>query len=315
MAAITRNPNKTLRDRIVWGAMSAWFGIPAAVAGTTALATGNLEIGVITGMGPLVGISVIVMATIMTISHDPTIRAPATIDPVSVKRMMERLVSMATRGLRSEERHDAQRDVDRGIEQMTILLGKDPWIAVEDENPAEAPEHMEMRAERISQSMDLAEWSASRIGHDRKEYVGSLAGCLAAMVAIIRDFGLDPRGMVPGTRRLPGQDLGAPVPLPLLAAPVRTLADEWLNGDNAGVPEMERIVADTAATRELKALEADWARARATSEPENVDAVDASFRIGVDRISATLSEAITLRARKDRDQLSTNVRYLDAKHA
>lgn len=308
------DPNRSLRHRIISGTIATWLGAPAVTAAITAFTTNSLETIALNAAGPFLPMTLVTLCVVLNITDVPTARLPSTMDPKSVRRMMDRIVSIATRGLRSQERFDAQRDIDRGMEQMTALLGKDPWITIEDHVRTDAPVHMLMRAERISGAMMLAEWSQKRLGHDQNEYAELLARCLPSMVAIIRDFGLDPRNLVPGTARLPGQDLSSPVPLPLLAAPVRNLADEWLNGDNTGVPEMERILADGAATRDLRSLEADWARARATSEPEDVDAVDASFRVGVDRISATLSEAIGLRARKDRDQLSTNVRYLDAKH-
>lgn len=308
-------PNLRIRQRIFGAIMTAWLGIPAVTTGGVAIATGSIETGLSVAAAPLLVLTITTMAIALGVTDKPTARIPVTMDPRSVRRMLERLVSIATKGLKSEDRFDAQRDIDDGIRQMTALLGKDPWIPVEGHKRIEAPVHMVMRAERISSCMLLGDWSEKRLGHDAEEYAELLASCLPSMVAVIRDFGLDPRNLVPAMTRLPGQDLGNPVPLPQLAAPVRSLADQWLNGDNTGVPEMERILADGAATRDLRSLEADWARARATSDPEDVDAVDASFKVGVDRISATLSEAIGLRARKDRDQLSTNVRYLDTKHA
>lgn len=257
----------------------------------------------------------VVGAMIGVLGDPPTRRIPAHMDPSSVSRMIERLRSISSIGLPARDRHDAQRDIDDGCSQLEAMFGKQPWIAVDKQPADQVPEHMALRSERIGQATDLGRWAADPKGRDRTDYAKHLATVLPTLVAVARDFGLDPRTLDPGTRRLPGQTLDDPVPLPELAAPVRALAREWLEGDNATVPTLERITADTAATGELDALEAAWAQARASNPPEEIDTVDASFRRGVDRISAALSDAIALRARSDRDVLDTNVRFLDSKHA
>lgn len=244
----------------------------------------------------------------------PTLALPKGFDRGSFPRMLDRLASISMNGLPPSERIAAQRDIDAGDEHLRHMLGKEAWVSVSGKNGEPVPETMRMRSEAITSRAMLAKWSSSKHGVFEAGFRNELAGILPTIVAIIRDFGLEPRGFAPSSRRLPGQDLGAPTAVPLLAAPARTLAAEWLNGDNGSVPMLDRIEADKAATTELDALESAWVQARSTTPPEEVDGVDASFQRGIGRLCATLSETIALRARTDRDVLETNVRYLDVKH-
>lgn len=245
----------------------------------------------------------------------PTMRPELGTDMQAMNAMLTRLRDISRDGLPVSERQEAQSEIERAAVLLEQLLGSEPWVAVREFAAKEPKEHMRLRSESINDHIELGEWAARPNGTENRPYRRHLASILPTLVAVMRDFGLDPGTFAPVAKRLPGQDLGTPVSLPLLAAPVRTLANEWLTGDNASVPMLERITADAAAGRELDALEAAWANARVSSAPEDVDEVDAQFLKGVDRISATLSEAVALRARKDRDVLSTNVRYLDAKLA
>lgn len=243
-----------------------------------------------------------------------TLAAPEGFDTSSFGRMLERLRTISRDGLSAADRIAAQRDVDAGSEHVHHILGKEPWVAVANLESKPASDQMRMRSDTMEEAARLGRFAGAKHGISAEIFRQELAAILPTIVAIVRDFGLEPRGFAPNSRRLPGQDLGTPTAVPLLAAPARTLAAEWLNGDNGSVPMLDRLEADKAATTELDALESAWAQARSTTPPEEVDGVDASFQRGIGRLCATLSETIALRARTDRDVLETNVRYLDVKH-
>lgn len=252
---------------------------------------------------------------IVTAAEDKrTLTLPEGFDASSFARMLERLRTISRDGLSAADRIPAQRDVDAGSDHIQHILGKEPWVAVANLQSKPASQQMRMRSDAMEEAARLGRFAGAKHGVSPEIFRQELAAILPTIVAIIQDFGLEPRGFAPSSRRLPGQDLGNPTAVPLLAAPARTLAAEWLNGDNGSVPMLDRLEADKAATTELDALESAWAQARSTTPPEEVDDVDASFQRGIGRLCATLSETIALRARTDRDVLETNVRYLDLKH-
>lgn len=248
------------------------------------------------------------------VSEMPTRSLPTGTDRRSFTIMVERLASISRSGLSPAERLHAQREIDAADEQLRHMLGKETWVSVAGLPSKPAEPNMRLRSEALSSNTEITRWSAAKHGVFEYGLRTRLALLLPTIVAVIRDFGLDPKGFAPSTRRLPGQDLDHPTAIPLMAAPARTLAAEWLDGDNGSVPTVDRMDADKAATTELDALESAWAQARTTADAAQVDDVDASFQRGLDRISARLSAAIMLRARTDRDVLETNVRYLDVKH-
>jgi hypothetical protein len=309
------DPNAKRADRMMGGlaasalALPPTLGVGMYMAGAHGLAIGFVTLVVVMAEGMLGSMFANAMTCV------PTMRPAIGTDMQAMSTMLKRLRDVSRHGLPASERHEAQSEIGRASELLEQMLGCEPWVAVREFTAQEPKEHMRLRSEYINDHVEIGEWAARPNGTEDRPFRRHLASILPTLVAVMRDFGLDPGTFAPEARRLPGQDLGTPISLPMLAAPVRTLANEWLTGDNASVPMLERITADAAAGRELDALEAAWANARVSSAPEDVDEVDAQFLKGVDRISATLSEAVALRARRDRDVLSTNVRYLDAKLA
>jgi hypothetical protein len=306
--------NQRRFDRIIGGGFALWILIPVLNMATAMLPGFSYDGALGRSVGVFIMGAFMLMLTVSNMDSTPTRRLPDGFERRSLSIMLDRLIAIASKGLPAGERRTAQQEIDAGAEQLTLMLGKNPWVAIKGHDKHAAEEHMDQRADDLRRYSHIGKKAEKIHGTGTREFTENLSVVLTTMVAVIRDFGLDPRNLAPGNRRLPGQNLGDPVPLPRLAAPVRTLAEDWLKGDNASVPPLERITADTAATTELAALETAWANARSSAEPEDVDAVDESFGRGVDRISAALSDAIALRARTDRDALDVNVRYLDAKH-
>jgi hypothetical protein len=309
------DPNRKHAIRIAVGIWLASFSI---VAGTMWLSIAKDYEPYLVVLTTMVAAIVAAVPTVVgfTFAFEPITSAlPAGSDPQALSRMLGRLVSISRKGLPAGDRMAAQREIDAGSEQIEHLFGKEAWVVANELAANPVPDQMSIRSETIASSEMLGRLAARKHGTSPAYFKTLLAWILPTIVAVIRDFGLDPKGFAPSSRRLPGQDLGTPVSVPLLASRARALACEWLDGDNAGVPMLDRIEADKAATVELDSLESAWSQARSTTPEQNVDEVDASFQRGIDRLSAKLSETIALRSKADRDALETNVRYLDAKHA
>lgn len=306
--------NKKHSIGIAVGLWLASFSIAAATLWFTISQGYEAYLVVLSTMIAAIVVAIPVVLGFTFLFEPITSALPAGCDPQALSRMLERLVSISRKGLSASDRMTAQREIDAGAEQIEHLFGKEAWVVANGLAANPVPDQMSIRSETIASCHRLGTLAARKHGTSTAYFQSLLAWILPTLVAVIRDFGLDPRSFAPSSRRLPGQDLGTPVAVPLLAARAHTLANEWLDGDNASVPMLDRIEADKAATTELDALETAWSQARSTTAEEDVDDVDASFQRGIDRLSAKLSETISLRSKIDRDALETNVRYLDAKH-
>lgn len=299
--------------------IGAGLGTTAAAMPLTAVAYGLFNdftgigiVAVTTVMAALFAYPALLAAVVVTDEH--TLAPPKGFDTSSFDRMMHVLASMARNGLPASDRPEVQKAVQAGSDQIGYMLGKEPWVAAHGNQTGPIESHMRLRSEVLESAVTLRRYTMMRGGVHPPALRKELALILPTIVSVIRDFGLDPVGFAPVERRLPGQEIGDPSPVPMLSSHARRLADEWMGGNNASVPDLMRLEADKAATTELDELEGSWAQARSTTPSDRVDEIDASFRRGVDSISARLSETIALRARSDRDLLETNVRYLDAKH-
>lgn len=254
------------------------------------------------------------LLAVVTVTDKNTLAPPKGFDTSSFDRMMHVLASISRNGLPASDRNDVQKAVQAGSDQIGYMLGREPWVAAHGNQVGPVQEHMRLRSEDLEAAVKVRRYTRMRGGVYPPALRKELALILPTIVSVIRDFGLDPVGFASNGRRLPGQEISDPQPVPTLSSHARRLADEWLTGDNASVPALMRLEADKTATTELDDLESAWVHARSSAPADGIEEIDASFLKGIDRISARLSETIALRARNDRDLLETNVRYLDARH-
>lgn len=251
------------------------------------------------------------------IVENPTRALPEGMSPLSIRSALWRLREASQRGLLPNERLSTQRMIDDAVAQMRHLLNdQEPWIIAEVDLAKTDTRHLAVRGDVLWKSChNLCKLAESAHGADRRIMAAEIRRIVPLMGSIAQDFGLDATGLVPTTARLAGQRLDHPVELPMLSAPLRRLADEWSSKPNESVDVLIRIEADSAAGKDLRALEAAWGAARNSASPEEVDAVDAKYMAGAELLCATLSQAIADRSKRDFDQLATTTRYIEQKHA
>lgn len=260
--------------------------------------------------------------------HALTPAHPPGMDPLSLPSLLRELARVAREGLTDRDRPRLQNLVDRSSEQVGHLLGADPWTFAQDPRTTGAgiyvmgvklgadagPESLGRRAMAIEAAIPAVDLVAAPGGTEPRPLRMALAGAIPRIRSVCEDFGVDPAGFAEPVRVLPGMRATAIAALPPLDAAARRLADEWAGGDRSGVDPSTALEADKAAGPELEALSRSWSRARASAAPEGIEAVDADMREGCRRICATLSAALSARARSDRDSLSVQARYLASKH-
>jgi hypothetical protein len=248
---------------------------------------------------------------------NPTRALPKGMSPLSIRSALWRLHEASQRGLLPNERLSTQRMIDDAVAQMRHLLdGQEPWIAAGMDMAKTDTRHLAVRGDVLWKSCSgLCKAAESPHGSNRLFMAAEINRIVPLMGSIAQDFGLDATGLVPTTARVAGQRLDHPVELPMLSAPLRRLAEEWSSKPNEGVDVLVRIEADGAAGKDLRALEAAWGAARDSASPEEVDAIDAKYMAGAERLCATLSQAIADRSKRNFDQLETTTRYIEQKHA
>lgn len=242
----------------------------------------------------------------------------------AVGDMARMLVRLSNEGLTPRERPAAQRVLDQGARALHDLMGEAPWLAAaradytsygdnlivfdENDHPASIGAQLQLHLERLAALGERPHGTGVRVARRTIHHT------LPAMTAIARAFDLDVSGLAPTDRILPGMSTARPVLLGDMAGHVHQLAERWASSSNRDVDPMLRMDADAAAGRDLRDLERVWAAARASSAPEDVKAVDESYKRSTDALAATLSAALEAASKADADALTTHSGYIAAKH-
>lgn len=315
MLSLPDEPNKRLIaivDRAVGGVMVT----PMATAGTL-LAFGQ---GMFAMMAFVTYVPLMFLLMLYGHSHfgicDPTPRISGDLRE-SPRRIAGLLAKASRHGMAPMDRIVAQHELERTVEALTLLCGKDPWIAAAQSNTnvTGLDDHLKVRADRLVEAGYLFELVEPKIGCSISNLRAVMAYFVPLLASVASDFGLDTTGLTPTTARVSGQVLSEPIPISHMSESLHRLATEWREGANDLVDTLVRIDADAAAGRDLRALENAWAVARADAAPELVDAVDERFGKAAASLSATLADAIAARGQAQMRTLEIEARYVETKHA
>lgn len=310
---LAEEPNKRahqIRNRIQFGI----FLSPLVVGG--ALCAINTLAGLFVGMTGffIAGPSVAFFGK--PAYDDPTPRIPD--DLMASPRRISSLLATASRhGMSPMDRIVANAELERTVDALTRLCGKEPWIAAGQihKKVTGLDDHLKIRADRLTQADYLFDLVEERTGAYPRKLIEAVAYFVPLLASVATDFGLDTTGLTPTTARVAGQVLGEPIPISHMSESLHRLASEWRDGANDLVDPLTRIDADAAAGRDLRALENAWAVARSDAPPELVDDVDERFGKAAATLSATLADAIALRGRAQMQTLEIEARYVETKHA
>lgn len=315
MLSLPEEPNKRLIsivDRTVGGVMAT----PMA-ASATLLAFGE---GMFAMLAFVTYIPLMLLMMVYAHSHfgisDPTPRISRDLRE-SPRRIAGLLAKASRHGMTPMDRIVAQHELERAVEALTLLCGKDPWIAAAQSNTnvSGLDDHLKVRADRLVEADYIFDLVEPKLGCSISKLRAVMAYFVPLLASVATDFGLDTTGLTPTTARVAGQVLGEPIPISHMSESLHRLASEWRDGANDLVDTLIRIDADAAAGRDLRALENAWAVARSDAPPELVDAVDERFGKAAATLSATLADAIALRGRAQMQTLEIEARYVETKHA
>ena len=250
-----------------------------------------------------------------------TLAFPESMDAGRVEAMLAMLIHVSHEGLRPVDRTALQTTIDDASDVLSTMLGSTPRALLERSTAVVVPRRLSDRGDR------LAELAPALVKHMHVPYGASYNAVVDALMpmvqvveALARDFGLDPAGFgaEPVEPALGRADLARIVVSDDPDSPataVRRLAQEWLQGPRRTPDEGVTAAAEAAAGRDIDELEAKWATARAHAVAQDLVRIDEDFAIGCRMLSARLSSAIHQRSAMLRDDLATDRRYLEAKHA
>jgi len=315
MLSLPKEPNERLCQIIGRSAVATAL-VPYASAAGLAIAGQGMAAGAV-AMGGLVVTWIMAGTPLLNgCVNDPTPRIPKEMRH-SPRRIAKLLMTASRQGMTPMDRLVAQRELETTVEALSILCGKEPWIAAAQNCVAVSglDDHLKVRADRLIEAEYMFSLVEKRSGSSIKRLRYVTAWFVPLLASVAADFGLDATGLVPTSARVSGQILDKPTPIPLLSESLHRLATEWRDGANDLVDPLIRIEADAAAGRDLRALENAWAVARADASPELVDQVDERFTKAAASLSATLAEAIAMRGRTQMDALEIEARYIESKHA
>lgn len=248
-----------------------------------------------------------------------TPRLPPGLDRGSVRRMVDALVAATRNGIDARGRLALLSDMQKAEQVISHIGEQSAWLKAA-QNPKDLTpyltQHLMVRGEYLRGWGDqLAGFAETVNGVDATKLTNNIAWTWPLIASIARDFGIDTSGFEAPSRPVPGQLHGEPTPIPQIAAPTVSLANEWLSGTRDGVSELTAIAADTAAGRDLDELQRSWRAARMSAvDGDAVQRVDETFTTGLADLSRTLSDAITERSASDERDLRIQGRYIESKH-
>ena len=311
------------------GRLSNWgFGtimtapMPAGVLIGLA-ATGTSQ-GAFTGV--LYGMMVMVVGMVPSMAfaqhyYRRTLALPEGMDQGRVEAMLAMLIHVSHEGLRPVDRAALQTTIDDASDVLSAMLGSTPRALLERSTAVVVPRRLSDRGDRLAElAPALVKQMHVPHGASYHAVVDALMPMVQIVEALARDFGLDPAGFgaepvepalgrADMARLVIADDPDSP------AAAVRRLAQEWLQGPRRTSDDVVTAAAETAASSDIDELEAKWATARAHAVAQDLARIDEEFTIGCRMLSARLSSAIHQRSAMLRDDLATDRRYLEAKHA
>lgn len=312
MLTLPTEPNKrshAIRGRFELAIMMSPFIIAAATWPFSSIAA-----GLILFLGTILLMPIMMMFNGALTDPTPHIAAELRASP---RRIAALLATASRQGMTPMDRVIANAEIERTVDALTRLCGKEPWItaAKEQVKVSGLDDHLKVRADRLAEAEYLFEHVEKVNGSGIAKLRNAMAYFVPLLASVATDFGLDTKGLTPTTSRVIGQTLGEPVPISDMSASLNRLAVEWRDGANDAVDLLIRIEADAAAGRDLRGLETAWAAARADAKPEDLDAIDRTYADAGARLSATLSDAIAARGKAQMQTLEIESRYIEAKHA
>jgi hypothetical protein len=313
LPALPTEPNKrihAIRDRWTMAASLIPFVAAAGLwffSGFAAIMTAF--VGLLVVMPAIAVLSSVILS-------NPTPRIPADL-MASPRRIAQLLATASKQGMTPLDRVVANGEIERTVDALTRLCGKEPWIAAAQEQAKVTglDDHLKVRADRIVEAEYLFARVENPTGTDVAKLRNAMAYFVPLLASLASDFGLETKGLTASTSRVIGQVLDEPVPICEMSSSLNRLAAEWRDGANDAVDVLVRIEADAAAGRDLRGLENAWAAARADAKPEDVDSIDASYAKAGARLAATLSDAIAARGRLQLQTLEIETRFIETKHA
>lgn len=309
--------------------LSDWaLGITMAAPLPTGSLIGLIMTGTSHGAasGAVLGLMATVVGMIPAIgfvqpNYRRTLALPAGMDAGRVEAMLAMLIHVSHEGLRPVDRASLQTTIDDASDVLSTMLGSTPRALLERSTAVIVPRRLSDRGDRLGElAPALVKEMHVPHGASYHTVVNALVPMVQIVEALARDFGLDPAGfgaepVEPALGRADMARLAVADDPDSPAAAVRRLAQEWLQGPRRTSDDGVTAAAETAASSDIDELEAKWATARAHAVAQDLAGIDEEFAIGCRMLSARLSSAIHQRSAMLRDDLATDRRYLEAKHA
>jgi hypothetical protein len=200
------------------------------------------------------------------------------------------------------------------------LTSKTPRWILEHEDPITVPSGLKDCATQMRNSV------STLVGEMNVENGGRMAiarSAIARMVGpvevLCRALGLDPWTFGPNADSVPQwglEDEASTDEESSMLSPsreVRELGRTWIKGPQVGSSEVIAS-ANAAARDDLDDLERRWHTARSNAVRGDLERIDGDFAAGCGILADRLRDAIAHRSGILRDDLSTNLRYLESKH-
>lgn len=255
--------------------------------------------------------------------HPRTLALPANMGPAQIRSISEDLSNAIKTGLHPDDRDRLQRNVMDACVTIERLTGRSPRWIMEHDDPITVPSGLKDCAVQLRKSAKTLIREMEVENGGRMTVARSAVARMVGPVEVLcKALGLDPWTFGPNIDSIPqwmattSRDGASTDEESSMLSPsreVRELGRTWIKGPQVGSPEVVAS-ANAAARDDIDDLERRWHMARSNAVREDLERIDGDFAAGCGILADRLRDAIAHRSGILRDDLSTNLRYLESKH-